>query len=309
MADRIEVFDRRLLRARRGRAAASLAAHDFLFAEVAARLVDRLADIRRDFSTALDLGCHNGIVARAVEGLPAGKIGTLVQADLSPRMAMAAAHNHQGVPTLAADEERLPFADASFDLVVSCASLHHVNDLPGALVQIQRALKPDGVFLAALFGGATLTELRQAWLAAETAEEGGVSPRVAPFADLRDAAGLLQRAGFALPVADSDTLTVTYDNPLKLMADLRGMGETNTLIERRRTPTRRATLLAAADNYMSRFAGADGRAPATFQILYLTGWAPAAGQPQALRPGSAASRLADALNAPERSAGEKTGRR
>ena len=308
MADRIEVFDRRLLRARRERAAATLAAHDFLFAEVATRLVDRLADIRRDFSLALDLGCHTGFVAQAAKHLPAGKLGALVQADLSPRLARAA-RNNTGLPAIAADEEFLPFGDASFDLIISCASLHHVNDLPGALVQIQRALKPDGVFLAALFGGATLTELRQAWLSAETAVEGGASPRVAPFADLRDAAGLLQRAGFALPVADSDTITVTYDNPLKLMADLRGMGEANALIERRRTPTRRATLMAAAEHYMTRFGGGDGRAPATFQVLYLTGWAPAAGQPQALRPGSATSRLANALDAPEHSAGEKTGPR
>jgi SAM-dependent methyltransferase len=308
MGDRIEVFDRHLLRAHRDRAAATLPAHDFLFREVATRLVDRLADIRRNFARALDLGCHNGFVIEAAKRLPAGKIGALVQADLSPRMATAARDNTD-LPTVAADEEYLPFGDASFDLVLSCASLHHVNDLPGALVQIRQALKPDGVFLAALFGGATLSELRQAWLAAETTQEGGASPRVAPFADLRDAAGLLQRAGFALPVADSDTITVTYDSPLKLMADLRGMGESNVVIERRRSPTRRATLMAAAENYMAQFAGSDGRAPATFQILYLTGWAPAAGQPQALRPGSAQSRLADALEAPERSAGEKAGPR
>ena len=308
MADRIEVFDRRLLRQRRERAAVTLPAHDFLFAEIAARLVDRLADIRRDFSAALDLGCHNGIVSQAVQQLPEGKIGTLVQAVVSPRMA-GAARDNTGAPALAADEEFLPFGDDCFDLIISCASLHHVNDLPGALVQIRRALKPDGVFLAALFGGATLTELRQAWLVAESTVEGGASPQVAPFADLRDAAGLLQRAGFALPVADSDTITVTYDNPLKLMADLRGMGEANALIERRRTPTRRATLLAAAENYLAQFGGSDGRAPATFQIVYLTGWAPAADQPQAPRPGSATSRLADALDAPEHPAGEKTGPR
>jgi SAM-dependent methyltransferase len=217
----------------------------------------------------------------------------------------AVARDNTGLPTVAADEEYLPFGDASFDLVLSCASLHQVNDLPGALVQVQRALKPDGVFLAAMFGGATLSELRQAWLAAETAQEGGAGPRVAPFADLRDAAGLLQRAGFALPVADSDTITVTYDNPLKLMADLRGMGESNVLIERRRTATRRATLMAAAEHYRTQFAGSDGRAPATFQVLYLTGWAPAAGQPQPLRPGSAEARIADALEAPEHSTGEK----
>lgn len=305
MADHINVFDRRLLRQRRERASDTLPAHDFLFSEVAARLVDRLADIRRDFSVALDLGCHNGFVAKALAELPSTKINTLIQSDLSPRMA-AAAQGNTSIATLAADEEYLPFRDASFDLIVSCASLHHVNDLPGALIQIQRALKPDGVFLAALFGGATLTELRQSWLAAETSLEGGAGPRVAPFADLRDAAGLLQRAGFALPVADSDTITVTYDNPLKLMSDLRGMGETNVLLERRRTPTRRATLMAVAEGYMNQFAGGDGRAPATFQILYLTGWAPAAGQPQALRPGSATARLADFLDAPEHSACEKS---
>ncbi|NKB49684.1 MAG: methyltransferase domain-containing protein [Alphaproteobacteria bacterium] len=306
MADRIEVFDRQLLRQRRERAAATLPDYDFLFDEVADRLVDRLADIRRDFTSALDLGCHTGFVAKAAARLPAGKIGSLVQTDLSPRMA-AVALADTGIAALAADEEALPFRDGSFDLILSCASLHHVNDLPGTLVQIQRALKPDGVFLAALFGGATLTELRQSWLAAESAIEGGAGPRVAPFADLRDAAGLLQRAGFALPVADTDTITVTYDNPLKLMADLRGMGETNMLLERRRTPTRRATLMAVAEQYMRQFAGADGRAPATFQILYLTGWAPADNQPQALRPGSATARLAEALDAPEHSAGEKSG--
>lgn len=306
MADPIEVFDRRLLRQRRERAVETLSPHDFLFREVASRLVDRVADIRREFPLALDLGCHDGTIAQAAASLPSGKIDALVQADLAPGMAAKARHN-KATPSVAADEENLPFADASFDLILSCASLHHVNDLPGTLIQIQHALKPDGVFLGALFGGATLTELRQAWLAAETALEGGAGPRVAPFADLRDAAGLLQRAGFALPVADSDTITVTYDNPLKLMADLRGMGETNVLLERRRTPTRRATLLEVAERYVTQFAGSDGRVPATFEILYLTGWAPAAGQPQALRPGSATTRLAEFLNAPEQSTGEKSG--
>jgi len=221
----------------------------------------------------------------------------------------AAAQRQTGVPALVADEEALPLADASVDLVLSCTSLHHVNDLPGALIQIRRALKPDGVFLAALFGGATLWQLRQAWLAAEAALEGGASPRVAPFADLADAAGLLQRAGFALPVADSDTITVTYATPLNLMADLRGMGEANALIERRRTPTRRATLWAAAEHYATRFADPDGRVPATFEVLYLTGWAPAASQPQPLKPGSARTRLADALGAAEQTTGEKAGPR
>jgi SAM-dependent methyltransferase len=210
-----------------------------------------------------------------------------------------------GALRLAADEEALPFADASFDLALSCLSLHWVNDLPGALVQLRRALKPDGLFLAAMLGAGTLDELRGAWVEAESAEEGGVSPRVSPFADLADAAALLQRAGFALPVADADTITVTWPDPFALMRELRGMGETNAAEGRRRAPSRRGTLLAAAAAYAERHADADGRIPATFRVLYLSGWAPAADQPKPLRPGSATARLADALDAEERPAGDK----
>jgi SAM-dependent methyltransferase len=301
--DTMNIFDRVLLRRRRDRAAAGLGDHDFLFAEAAERLADRLDDVTRKFPLALDLGCHDGTLARILAGR--GGIETLVQCDLAPAMARAAAAN--GAATLAADEEALPFAHASFDLIVSVLGLHWVNDLPGALIQIRQALKPDGLFLGALLGGETLTELRTALMEAEIAEEGGVSPRVAPFAELRDAGGLLQRAGFALPVADADRLTVSYPDALSLMRELRAMGESNTLIQRRRGFTRRATLARAAAIYAEKFADSDGRVPASFEIVTLTGWAPHPCQPKPLKPGSATSRLADALGTDERPAGDKVG--
>ncbi|MEK9706518.1 MAG: methyltransferase domain-containing protein, partial [Alphaproteobacteria bacterium] len=207
------------------------------------------------------------------------KIANIVQYDLSPDFA-GIARSLTGAPALAANDEFLPFADASFDLVASCGVLHAVNDIPGALVQLRRMLKPDGLFLGALLGGDTLHELRHALIAAEAEIEGGASPRVAPFAELADAAGLLQRAGFALPVADMDTINVTYENAFRLMAELRGMGEANIRLDRRRTPTRRATLLRATEIYTEQFAGPDGRIPATFQVFFLTGWAPANSQPK-----------------------------
>lgn len=198
--------------------------------------------------------------------------------------------------------------NSTFDLVVSALSLQGINDLPGALVQIRRALKPDGLLLAALIGGETLTELRQSFATAESEIEGGISPRVAPFADVRDLGGLLQRAGFALPVTDADRITVRYNSAFALMQDLRRMGATNALVERRRTPLRRATLTRTAEIYAARFADGDGRVRATFDIVWLSGWAPHPGQQQPLEPGSAQARLADALGAREVSAGEKTGR-
>jgi SAM-dependent methyltransferase len=210
-----------------------------------------------------------------------------------------------GPLAVAGDEERLPFAENRFDLVLSCLSLHWVNDLPGALIQIRRALKPDGLFLAAMFGGETGRELRQALAEAEIAVEGGLSPRVSPFAEVRDLGGLLQRAGFALPVVDSDHLTVSYANPLRLMADLRGMGESNAAVERRKQVTRRATLIAAVERYAELFGDSEGRVPATFQVLYLTAWSPHPSQQKPLRPGSAETRLADALDTTEIPAGEK----
>ncbi len=297
-ADGIRVFDRRAVRRHRDRAAAGLAEHDFLIREVAERLADRLDDIQRDFPTALDLGCHGGQLGGLIGRR--GGIEMLCRADLSFEMARRA-----GGPALVADEEALPFADASLDLVLSVLSLHWVNDLPGALVQIRRALKPDGLFLAAMLGGETLGELRQSLIAAEVAVAGGAGPRVSPFVEIRDAGGLLQRAGFALPVVDADTLTFSYRDAFALMHELRGLGESNAVAARAKRPTRRQTLLEAARLYWKRFGDADGRVPATFQVLYLTGWAPDASQPRPLRPGDAAARLADALGTEERTSGEK----
>jgi len=266
----MEIFDRNAVRRHRDRAARGFAAHDFLVREVADRLADRLDDVARVFPLALDLGCHTGELAQVLGRR--GGIRTLVQCDLSPRMAARAAAN--GHPTLCADEERLPFAPGTFDLVLSCLSLHWVNDLPGALIQIRRALKPDGLFVAALAGLGTLEELRQAFAQAELAEEGGASPRVSPFADLRDLGALLTRAGFVLPVAETETITISYADPMRLFADLRGMGETNAVAARRKRLTRRATLLRALHAYQEAQGDPDGRLPASVEVVTLTAWAP-----------------------------------
>lgn len=293
MSESMIVFDRATVRRHRDRAAAGLDGYSFLFDEVADRLADRLEDVTRTFPKAADLGGRTGGLARLLTGRKG--IETMVTCDLSEGMARRAP-----APAVVCDEEFLPFAPGSLDLVVSNLSLHWVNDLPGLLVQVRRALKPDGLFLAALLGGETLRELRDALAEAEIEGEGGLSPRVSPMADVRDCGALLQRAGFALPVVDSDTLTVSYENPLNLMRDLRGMGETNAVHERRKTVARRATLLDAASRYMAGHADEEGRIPATFQIIWLTAWAPSADQPKALRPGSATTRLEDALKAAER---------
>jgi len=297
----MEVFDRRLVRRHRERAAARLEHHDFLFREVAERLVDRLLDTKHRFPLALDLGCRGGELARLALGRSG--IERLVEIDLTLGLLRRA----KGLAVVA-DEEALPFADASFDLILSNLALHWVNDLPGALIQARRALKPDGLFLAALLGGETLRELRAALLEAEVEVEGGAGPRVSPFADVRDGGALLQRTGFALPVVDRDTIAVTYPTALALMRDLRGMGETNAVAALRRGFSRRTTLLRAAALYEERFAGSDGRIPATFEVIYLTAWAPHGSQQKPLRPGSAAARLAAALDSEERPAGDKVPR-
>jgi SAM-dependent methyltransferase len=300
------VFDRAAVRAHRRRVAGGDGADDQggrLFREVALRLGERLEAVRRGFPRALDLGCHGGALARVLAGRAGGAL--TVHADLAPGFAARASAASGGV-AVAADEEMLPFAAGSFDLVASNLDLHWVNDLPGALIQIARTLRPDGLFLAALLGGRTLAELREALLAAELEREGGAGPRVSPFADVQDAGALLQRAGFALPVVDRDTIAVAYDDALALMRDLRAMGETNAVVGRRRGFSRRATLLGAAALYQERFAAPDGRIHATFDVIYLTGWKPDASQPKALRPGSARHRLADALGTTEHEAGDKT---
>jgi len=293
------VFDRQTVRRHRDRAAAGFAGHDFLVDEVATRLEERLDDIRREFPSALDLGAHVGALRDKIETRPGVK--RVIASDLSEAMA-----RKLGGAALVADEEALPFAEGAFDLIVSSLSLHWVNDLPGTLVQIRRALRPDGLFLAALLGGDTLVELRRAVVEAESEIEGGVSPRVSPFLDVREGGALLQRAGFALPVVDSDTITVTWPDALALMRDLRGMGEANAVVERKKGFSRRETLFTAAARYQDRHGDAEGRIPATFQVIYLTGWAPHDSQQRALQPGAATSRLADVLDVNEVSAGEKT---
>jgi len=288
------IFDRSLLRQRRRRAQA-LGPATFLIDRVADDIADRLATVLRRFPRAADLGSPTGAVRRAI----AGRADSLIAVDVTVQGFDAAG------PHVVADEEALPFADGSLDLVVSALALQSVNDLPGTLVQIRRALRPDGLFLAALLGADSLTELRQSFAAAEAEVEGGVSPRVAPFIDAREAGALLERAGFALPVTDVERITVRYASPFGLMADLRRMGATNVLAERRRSPLRRATLRRMVELYAERFSDGDGRVRASFDIVWLSGWAPDASQPQPLKPGSAKTRLADALGTREISSGEK----
>jgi SAM-dependent methyltransferase len=278
-------FDRAHLAARRRRA---LARHPdgggFLRDAVADDLAERLTAVKRDFARALDLGSGGRVAAL----LRARGVPEVVRAD-------ALAAEAGGGPDVVLDEEALPFAPASFDLVVATLTLQAVNDLPGALIQIRRVMKPDGLFLAAILGGDTLTELRTALIAAEAELTGGAAARVAPFAGLQDLAALLQRAGFALPVADVDRLTVRYDSLFALARDLGEAGATSPLADRPRTPLRRAVLLRAAEIYAERFSDPDGRVRATLDVVSLSGWAPHESQPKPLKPGSATHRLADAL--------------
>lgn len=296
MTNDIVIFDRSAVRAHRERAALLPRADRFLRDEVQARLVDRLNDVKRHFEFGLDLGGADGGSADLLGA--AGRPMRLVTLEPSRRFAAR-------LPgAVVAEEEALPFAPGSFDLVIATLGLHWTNDLPGALWQVCRVLRPDGLFLAALFGGETLWELRAALTLAELEVASGAAPRVSPFADLRDAAGLLQRAGFALPVADAERLTVTYPDAFALMRELRALGETNALVHRARGLTRRTVLLRAAGIYRERFGDGDGRIPASFEVLFLTGWAPAAGQKPPLRPGSATTRLAAALGTVEHGTGE-----
>ncbi|MBC7576111.1 MAG: methyltransferase domain-containing protein [Tardiphaga sp.] len=267
------LFDRALLRARQARAAKQGAA-TFLLDRVAEEMDERLHAVLRSFTAAADIATP----------------GNGLRAAIAARVGMLA---HVAVP----DHERdgLGLAPESLDLVVSALALHFVNDLPGVMAQIRRALRPDGLLLAAMLGGDTLTELRQSFAAAEAEREAGISPRVAPFADLRDIGALLQRAGFALPVTDVDRVVVRYDNAFPLMQDLRKMGASNILVERRRTPSRRASLLRMAEIYAERFADPDGRIRATFEVVWLSGWAPHESQQKPLKPGSAKASLADAV--------------
>ncbi len=267
------LFDRALLRDRQDRALRQGAAR-FLLERVVQDMAERQQAVLREFSDGADLGTPGdqvrNVLARRVKQLRAAALPV-------------------------SDTEPLALPSASFDLVVSALALQFVNDLPGVLAQIRRALKPDGLFLAAMIGGDTLTELRQSFAAAEAEVEGGLSPRVAPFVDLRDLGALLQRAGFALPVTEVDRIVVRYNNAFALMQDLRRMGATNILTERRRTPSRRATFLKMAQIYAERFSDPDGRIRATFDIVWMSGWAPDESQQKPLKPGSAKMSLADAV--------------
>jgi SAM-dependent methyltransferase len=266
------LFDRALLKQRQDRARKS-GPVSFLFDRVAEDFGDRLQAVMRNFADVADVATSGELL----RGPIADRFKSVTRVDL------------------AAGSENLALAPESLDLAISALAFQFVNDLPGVLAQIRRALRPDGLLLAAMIGGDTLTELRQSFAAAEAECEGGVSPRVAPFADLRDIGGLLQRAGFALPVTDVDRVVVRYANAFALMADLRRMGATNVLTERRRTPTRRATMLRMAEIYAGRFADPDGRIRATFDVIWLSGWAPHESQPKPLRPGSATASLEEAV--------------
>lgn len=263
------LFDRTLHRKRLDRAARGYANADFLQRRAAHDVAGRLDPILRSFPLAVDLSARGGAFAEALAEEAPGKVEVLIEADLSHRMLSG-----RGGLRLVADEERLPFADASLDLAVSTLGLHWTNDVVGALIQIRRALKPDGLFIGAFLGGTTLTELRQSLVAAESEILGGAGSRVSPFADAQDAANLLQRAGFVQAVSDVDTVTVRYEHPLKLIADLRQMGETNVLADRHPKPLTRTLLTRTFQLYVERFGGDDGRIPATFEILTVTGWAP-----------------------------------
>jgi SAM-dependent methyltransferase len=280
----MDIFDRKFLRLNRARAARKMRDHDFLFAHAMKSIADRLAIVKREFPRVLQIGAR-------IDALIPGA----VRIDLTEALK----------PSVAAQPDFLPFANGSFDLVVSAPDLHMVADIPGALLQIRRVLKPDGLFIGAMFGGDTLHQLRESMMQAEMEVRGGAAPRVIPFVDKRDAGALLQRAGFALPVVDSERFTVTYDSLPRLLRELRGMGESNPLKDRDRKPLTREVIARAAQIYAERFAESDGRLPATFEIIFMTGWAPHETQQKPLRPGTAQKSLAEALGTGEITTGDK----
>ncbi len=298
MSDERVLFDRKLLRTRRARFAHEIGPRDSLLAHVAREIGERIALMLRPFPLGLDLGAYHGLVGRRASQLPS--VGAVIYAESVFELAALCPR-----PSLVCDEDLLPFKEASLNLVVSGLALHRVNDLPGALIQICRALAPDGLFMAALLGAGALLELRRVLLEAEVEMNGGASPRVAPFGDVREYGALLQRAGFALPVADAETLTVSYASPRELMREVRALGGGNVLLTRSRRPLARKTLERAESFYRERHGLLDGRVSATFEIVYLSGWGPDQNQQKPLKPGSAAGRLADALGTKEEKAGDK----
>lgn len=288
----MELFDHRIRSIRADRIKKSLTSPetgaDFMLARAADGVADRMADIKRSFPRVAIMGAGPFDV-------PGADILRLDGALDLPGVRLT-------------NEEAPDLSPGGFDAVISGMTLHRANDPVGLLTQMRLALKPDGLLIAALFGGQTLHELRASFAEAEAAVEGGMSPRVAPMAEIRDLGALLQRAGLALPVADVDRFTVEYQTPFHLMRDLRAMGETNMITARRKTFTRRETMLKMAEVYAANYATDSGRVAATFEIVYLTGWSPDASQQKPLRPGSARTRLSDALGVPEFPAGEKAGK-
>jgi SAM-dependent methyltransferase len=292
------LFDRRLLRQRRARFAHEIEAREFLIGYVAREIAERIEIMLRDFPLGLDLGAFHGLLGRTVAALPS--VGDMIYAESALAFAQLCPR-----PALVCDEDLLPFRDASFNLIVSGLALHRVNDLPGSLIQIRRALAPDGLFMAAALGARALGELREALIEAEGEMEGGASPRVSPFGDVRAYGALLQRAGFALPVADAEILKVVYPSPRELMREVRALGGGNVLMARKREPLPRRTLERAEEIYRARHATPDGKVTATFEFVFMSGWAPHASQQKPLAPGSAVQRLAEALHTQEQPAGDK----
>jgi NADH dehydrogenase [ubiquinone] 1 alpha subcomplex assembly factor 5 len=288
-ANNVLIFDRERVRHNRNRTAKTIGDHAFLLDWAGGHIVERLKDVKKDFPVALQMGLRAG-QKFTDKLLGSGKIQTLFGMDTAEKLV--------GL-NVCADEEMLPFADQSLDLVINNMGLHSTNDLPGALIQIKRALKPDGLFLAALFGGESLFELRQSLTAAELELKGGVSPRIFPFADKPQMGNLMQRAGYALPVIDSDIVTVTYADMFALLKDLRLMGEGNAIIARDKKYPGKYFFIKAAEFYQKNFSEPDGRIRASFEIIFLIGWSPHASQQQPLAPGSAKTRLADALQTVE----------
>ena len=280
----------------RDRAAAGFSAVNFLKQAVTERIMDRVDTIRRDLPHVLDVGCHDGSLSEAL--LASSKISTVSAMDPSPAMAALTA-SRLGIDAVAAPYDAIPFEGVQFDGIFSAFSLHWANDLPGVLIQLRQRLKPDGVMVVALAGGETLAGLRACLASAEAEVSGGMSPRVLPMGDIRDMGGLIGRAGLTMPVADSDTITVTYDNLFSLMAELRAMGESNAMLGRVKRMTSRSVFMRAAALYQEKFAANDGRISVDFEIITLTGWAPDASQPQPFKPGSADHRLAAALGGVE----------
>lgn len=300
-----DLFDHNARIMRAPRVKTTLTKADFLLTRVGEGIADRLDDVKRAFPTAAVIG-GAGVVAAALRGRAGAE--RLIQIEDSEALAEHALALAPEAEARVSPPEAPDLSPGGLDLVIGAMTLHRLNDPVGALTQMRLALKPDGLALVALFGGQTLAELRASFAEAEAEAEGGISPRVAPMGEVRDLGGLLQRAGFALPVADVDRFDVAYQSPFHLMRDLKDMGESNALIHRRKTFTRRQTMTRMAEIYAASYPAADpGRVKATFEVVYLTGWSPDASQQQPLRPGSATSRLADALGVPEKSAGEKAG--